>query len=290
MVRRLRAHVNKTLIGISLIAFLCGCTPDAYRRDADLQVDNLLKDRKQTTLGYTPKTVVKSEDAAPPTKKSYAKIPATPIPPPMKSPMEPVHFELPFGPLGPPGHSLGIGNDAQTNAPGFQTADLQRESVERLRLGPPAAGPQAVAQLDLFRPITYAVQHGRDYQSQMEDMYIKTLDVLLQRHAFEPQPFLTQGLQYTRGTGALDTLDSGRSAWRYTSALAATNTVGVRQRLPMGGDITAKALMEFTDALNDNTSDGESGQVAITGTIPLLRGAGMVNLEPLIQSERELVY
>src|SRR6185437_4722316 len=68
------------------------------------------------------------------------------------------------------------------------------------------------------------------------------------------------------------------------------NTVGVNQRLPWGGQITAEALVDFTDALNDNTLDGETGQIALDGTIPLLRGAGMVNLEPLIQSERSLVY
>ena len=174
--------------------------------------------------------------------------------------------------------------------PGFQTADLQRESTERLRLGPPAAGPLAVVQLDLFRSIQYAVHNNRDYQTQMEDMYISTLDVLLERHVFEPQPFATSSVNISRGTGTLTTLDSGRDAWRYDSALAATETAGVKQRLPWGGDITAKALLEFTDALNNNTADGEAGQVAISGTIPLLRGAGMVNLEPLFQADRDLVY
>jgi len=118
--------------------------------------------------------------------------------------------------------------------------------------------------------------------------------VLLQRHVFEPQPFATSGLHYTRGAGADVTLSephgADRVVTRYDSALMATNTVGVRQRLPMGGQVTAQALVNFTDALNDNTADGESGQIALTGTIPLLRGAGMVNLEPLIQSERSLVY
>jgi outer membrane protein TolC len=196
--------------------------------------------------------------------------------------MEPARFELPFERLGPPGEVTSPISDQPTMAPGFQTADLQRESTERLRLGPPAAGPQAVIQLDLFRSINYAVHHGRDYQSKMEDMYISTLDVLLQRHAFEPQPFATQTIQYNRGLPDQNA--------KYNSALLATNTVGVRQRLPLGGEVTAKALVDFTDALNQNTADGESGQLALTGTIPLLRGAGMVNLEPLIQSERSLVY
>src|SRR3954466_6162436 len=176
MTRRLPARVKNKILTLCLLPVLSGCTADAYRRDADLPVNSLLKDRKQTTLGYTPKTVVKSEDVAAPTKKSYTTLPTTPVPPPPPSPMEPVHFDLPFGPLGPPAHSEAATNQP-TSQPGFQTADLQRESTERLRLGPPAAGPQAVVQLDLFRSIGYAVRHGRDYQSQMEDMYLRTLDV-----------------------------------------------------------------------------------------------------------------
>src|SRR5438874_2677778 len=257
MIRRLPTRVKCPLISFLLLPLLAGCTPDFYRHDADLQVDKLLEDRKQTTLGYKPKTDVKSEDVTPPTKKSYATIPVTPIPPPQPPPMEPAHFELGYQRLGPPGEATSPISDQPTSTPGFQTADLQRESTERLKLGPPAAGPQAVIQLDLFRSINYGVHHGRDYQSRMEDMYISTLDVLLQRHAFEPQPFATQTIEYSRGLPD--------SSGKYDSALNATNTVGVRQRLPLGGVVTARALVDFTDALNQNTADGESGQLALTG-------------------------
>jgi outer membrane protein TolC len=281
--------VNKRFLTFFLSLTFLGCSADDYRRDADLQVAPLLKDRKQTTLGYVPKTEVKSEDVAPPTKKSYAKIPTSPLAPAVNSPMEPMKVEIPFGPLGPPAHPVNLlGDEDQT--PGFQTADLQRESTERLRLGPPAAGPEAVVQLDLFRSISYAVHNNRDYKSQMEDMYISTLGVLLQRHVFEPHPFATSELKYARGDGSPTTRPNGSERWKYDSALTATETVGLTQNLPMGGSITAQALMAFTDALNDNTDDGESGTIALSGTIPLLRGAGMVNLEPLILSERQLVY
>src|SRR4051812_5756126 len=228
MIRRLPTPVKRPFISFCLACALAGCTPDFYRHDADLQVGKLLEDRKQTTLGYKPKTVVKSEDAAPPTKKSYASIPVTPIPPPQPSPMEPAHFELGYERLGPPGQPSSPISDQPTNSPGFQTADLQRESTERLKLGPPAAGPQAVVQLALFRSINYAVHHGRDYQSRMEDMYISTLDVLLQRHAFEPQPFATQSITYNRGLPNDVVLHDkpDRTVSRFDSALIATNTVG----------------------------------------------------------------
>jgi outer membrane protein TolC len=42
--------------------------------------------------------------------------------------------------------------------------------------------------------------------------------------------------------------------------------------------------------LNDNSESGEDATLVLRGSIPLLRGAGMINLEPLISSERTLVY
>jgi outer membrane protein TolC len=114
----------------------------------------------------------------------------------------------------------------------------------------------------------------------MEDLYLSALDVTLQRHLFEPRPFATQSFTYSGNQKDLG----------YQSALSAVSAVGVRQQLPYGGEVTARALATFVDALNNNTQSGESAQLALTGTIPLLRGAGMVNLEPLINSERQLVY
>src|SRR5262245_25315275 len=138
-----------------LICTVIGCSAEYYRNDADLQVDKLLSDRKQTTLGYTPKTVVSTEDVAPPTRLSYTKIPVSPVPPPAAPVLEPMQFELQFEPLGPPT------GDALDDTPvgSFQTEDIARESLQRLKLGPPAAGAQAVVQLDLFKAIQYAVQH-----------------------------------------------------------------------------------------------------------------------------------
>src|SRR3954471_13275091 len=80
-----KTAVKKTLMSLAMVAACASCTPDAYRRDADLQVGKLLSDRKQQTLGYTPKTVVSGEAVAAPTKKSYASIPTTPIAPPQPS-------------------------------------------------------------------------------------------------------------------------------------------------------------------------------------------------------------
>src|SRR5207249_10492183 len=57
-----------------------------------------------------------------------------------------------------------------------------------------------------------------------------------------------------------------------------------------GGEVPARALVNFVNAINGNVVDGEQASVAMSASIPLLRGAGMTNLEPLLQSEREVVY
>jgi outer membrane protein TolC len=114
----------------------------------------------------------------------------------------------------------------------------------------------------------------------MEGLYTTALSVTLERHLFTPRPFATSSVQYTGGQKTSD----------YKSALTVSNKAGVRQRLPYGGEIVASGLVSFVNAINGNVDDGESASLALTGSMPLLRGFGMVNLEPLISSERTLVY
>src|SRR5687767_1190665 len=85
----------------SLTLTLIGCTPGAYRRSADRDVYALLKDRKRETIGYEPQVEADPEHTAVITKRAYAKIPVTPIPPAIASPLEPLQQEIPQGPLGP---------------------------------------------------------------------------------------------------------------------------------------------------------------------------------------------
>ena len=267
------------LITLFLICAIVGCTPDDYRRDADLQVGKLLADRKQTTLAYAPNTSVSTQPVAEPTRKSYATIPTSPLPGPTTSPVEAASTELHYGRLGPP--ATEPSGDDVAGQKQFTPENMRADAQLRLRLGPPAAGPQAVIQLDLFKSVKYAVAHSRSYQSAVEDVYLKALDVTTQRHMFEPQPFadVTAGFARTNEPAVTDQAN-------YLGGLDA----GVTQHLPLGGSITAQAVLNMIDVLDDHLGDGQTARLAMTGSIPLLRGAGMVNLEPLIESERSLVY
>lgn len=262
---------------LAALLLLASCSPDAYRRWADSDVEKILSDRSKKTIDYEPQVAAPTTMPTKPQKQAYAKVPFTPKLPEASPPLEPTRVEVPADPLGPieffpPG----------TDAPRFEPLDVQSArapGIERLRLGPPVA-PMARHTFELFQSLSYAVQHSRDYQTRMEDLYLAALNVTFERHLFTPRPFANSTVAYTGGQADVNY----RSAWN------AANTFGIRQQLPYGGEIVASGLVTFINALNERTEDGESASAALTASIPLLRGAGMVNLEPLIQSERSLIY
>jgi outer membrane protein TolC len=258
-------------------AIVGGCSGQDYRKWADRDVERLLKSRQERVIGY--EAQVKAESTVEPQvpKKAYEKLPFTPVAPQRDSPLTRSTIDRVAKPLGPPAP---VGPWAEPlDRSMLSLDDARRPAQERLRLGPHAQISPAVV-LDLFGALSYAVQNSRDYRTRMEDLYLSALTVTLQRHLFEPRPFVRQNFQYS----------GGQEDVNYRSALTATSTVGVRQQLPYGGEIVAQGLVSFVQALNDNSTDGETASVALNASIPLLRGAGMVNLESLIQSERDLIY
>ena len=253
-----------------------GCSPESQEQAADLRVRELLRDRKERTLGYRPDTEVVTEEYRAPGRAAYERIPSSPVPPPTTAPIEPVRVEVPAGPLGPELWRM------EAEEAGLETVDLgvaDRRTNVVGPLGPPAPG-EAVHRLDLFGCLQYAVRHSREYQTRLEELYLTALDVTLERHLFAPRPFVTQGFRYV----------GDQDGPEYRAAMEAVTTVGVRQRLPYGGAVTAQALATFVDALHGNVENGESAALSLSAAVPLLRGAGLVNLEPVISEERGLVY
>ena len=260
------------------VLLLGGCTTEMYRKWADQQVDHIVKERAEETLDYTPQVEAQVTVNDRPTTQAYSRVPMTPKSPPTTAPVQPSDFYLPYGTLGPDMlFPAGVTAPPQDDY-GLETARLHAQ--QRLALGPPAPLEKQPVRLDLFGSIQYAVQNGRDYKAQMEDLYLVALNVTLQRHLFEPRPFARTGLRYSGGQKNVD----------YNAALTVANSLGVRQQLPYGGEVVAEAAVDFVQALNGNVTNAEPARLALAASIPLLRGAGLVNLESLIQSERNVIY
>jgi hypothetical protein len=268
------------LIFLAVMALIvCGCSAKDYARSADRQVSGILRDRTDPTLGYEPEVDVPViGEPANPGKSAYAKVPVTPKAPPTTSPIEPSD-DVPFraGPLGP---EMLFPPGLAPPEESFGELEQSLRGPDRLQLGPPSPLSAQLTRVDLFGSLRYAVQHSRQYRSRVEDLYLVALDVTLQRHLFAPRPFARTGLRYAGGGENVD----------YDAALTATNAVGVRQQLPYGGEVVAQATVDFVQAIRGNAENGEAAAVALSASVPLLRGAGLVNLEPLIASEREVIY
>jgi hypothetical protein len=277
--------VRRTTAILLAAALAAGCSADSYQKSADRQVHSIVRDRERRTLGYEPQVdaSVSPEAKAKPGPEAYEKVPGTPKPPPTTSPIEPSDGGgVPYGKLGPEQLFPSGVSAPQANPENdqFGIAEAERREAQRLALGPPAPMKFQPVRLDLFGALKYGVAHSRDYRARMEDLYLAALDVTLQRHLFEPRPFARTGLRYT---GAQESGD-------YAAALSAVNAVGVRQQLPYGGELAAQATVDFVRAISGNAQNAEPAGVTLSASIPLLRGAGLINLEPLISSEREMVY
>ena len=149
--RKLAACVISLALAAAAVVAV-GCTPGAYRRSADLQVHELLKDRKERTLGYTPQSAAPVQTPDRPPKRAYSKIPMTAKAPPTTSPVEPEGVEVSFGPLGPtqfpPAMAVPLGEE-------FGIESLRGIIAQRSMLGPPAPAP-APQRFDLFASLARA--------------------------------------------------------------------------------------------------------------------------------------
>ena len=138
--------------------------------------------------------------------------------------------------------------------------------------------------LDLEKSLAYAIEHSRQYRFGKEELYLTAIDLLAERHLWGPRFFdvLTTTLAGTPEAGD------------YDHAVELVNQLGVTQRLPYGGSVSASALVNYVEAVRRaSDSDIETGQAAAVNLgviVPLVRGAGIVAQEDLIQAERSLIY
>lgn len=133
---------------------------------------------------------------------------------------------------------------------------------------------------DLRHCLAYAQLHARDLQNAKEDLYLAALSLTLERHLWTPQ-FSAQVTSDYKDYKADATFDQ---------ALTSVAEVAVSQRLPLGGEVAARAIATFVDDLNSHVNDAESGQVILDANIPLFRGAGRVAYESRYAAERGLIY
>lgn len=163
----------------------------------------------------------------------------------------------------------------------FRPAEESRDVAERLSLlqTEPLDGAQ---EMNLDAALKLSQQSAREYLSAEEDYIVAAIRLLIERHRFSPRLFASSALDF----GQIQT-DGSREM-----TLRLLNQIGARQQLPFGGEVAARWVWDASENLRAAASGGyvQSSRLVLEGNIPLLRGAGDIAQESLIQSERDLVY
>jgi outer membrane protein TolC len=130
--------------------------------------------------------------------------------------------------------------------------------------------------------IAYSLARADEYLTAEEAYLLVAIRLLIEEHKWTPLP-----ANVTSATFAND-----GTAGRFNNALSIVNDLGVAQRLPFGGEVSAAFVVSATQQLDEylNSTDTQSADIVLEAAIPLLRGFGDVAQEDLIQQRRNLVY
>lgn len=148
----------------------------------------------------------------------------------------------------------------------------------------PASAPATPAEqplvLDLAGCVAYAFDHARDFKQARESLYLAALDLTLERFRWTPQLAGRVGFEYA---------NFGQIR-KFADAMRVVTEFSASQRLPLGGEVIARILSTYDRDLNLHTDVAKGSVASLEATVPLLRNAGPIAYEALLQAERNLVY
>ena len=235
-----------------LIGILCGCGGHQLQ-ETTLRTDQLLR-QGSAPLAESDRVVPDLETDTYPEGNPFPEAEETP------DTTDPVAKDLPFQP--------------RTEAESEAEAIIER--MRKLAEAPADAEP-----LSLDDAIAFARVNSVEFTGAEQTYLLSALSVITSEYLFAPSFFNETRFEIGKGIDP-----------RYDAAYRAVNDFGVRQRLPYGGEITARFLAEVTESI-DSASSGDgvrSATFVLDGRIPLLQGSGLAARESLVQARRNLVY
>ncbi|MSQ90187.1 MAG: TolC family protein [Phycisphaerales bacterium] len=142
--------------------------------------------------------------------------------------------------------------------------------------------PPNAEHFTLAKSVQQGISKSLEYRVAEEQYLLIALDLLIQQHMWSPRFFDTITPQ-VQGVS----VNSSRS-----TALQLVNDLSVSQKLPYGGEISANILAQASRDMSSAVDLGQASSVefALNLNIPLLRGAGLVAQEDLIQAKRNMIY
>lgn len=248
-----------------LLFLLCavGCSRSHYRQAADRETYPIIGER-----------VVKPE---------YSIGRTNIVPPPESRLADPTNPDCPPKPPDDPAAAIFMANPGGIRGYRGWEKNGVAPSIEPIgwedALGLDESG---TLKLDGDRATEIALANSRQFQTQLENVYIQALALTLNRFEFDLQYFLRRNTTFQHvGTSSLP----GES-----NTLATTTNFGAARNLAVGGQLLADFANSFVWEFTGRTHTASSS-IGATLVQPLLRGFGRnVRLESLTQAERDTLY
>lgn len=142
--------------------------------------------------------------------------------------------------------------------------------------------PEDAQQMTLELALEHAQRTSREFITAEEEYILAAIRLLIEKHRWGPRLF----------DDITSTLDAPGDNGDFNTALSVMNELRLTQRLPYGGEVEARLITRATQQLANAVGDDftQSSSLLLSANIPLLRNAGLIAQEDLIQSERELIY
>lgn len=296
------------ILGIVVIWMLAsaGCTRVFFRKQADREVDQILREKE-----VSPLTKIENMHVYPDMRARFAD-PSNPDHPPMP-PDDPLAKWLGPNPQKP--RHDGIGNfegtgyldvmaqwDAENRArraamdqqmaaaPRVRDAQQIRQAAHSqpekpVELPPPNAnGKPKPYIINMEQAIELGLMNSREFQTRREDLYLAALPVTRERFSFSAQYFAAgQAVRERTGLADPDKLND----WRGSSAIGFSKLFSTGALLLVG--LANQTVINFGNPAFPHVTSQSNLNVDFLQ--PLLRGGGRaVTLEPLTLAERSLLY
>ncbi|WP_459555988.1 TolC family protein [Lacunimicrobium album] len=144
----------------------------------------------------------------------------------------------------------------------------------------------AIKQMTLQDAIELSYIHSREYQTQLENLYLAALNLTFERFQFQVRYLNRAGLE-PGGDATYTVVPSSPAA----TSLETNSAFGVSQFLPTGGQWAVELANNTLWLFSPNSSTSSASILSFSLVQPLFQGAGRkVAMANLTQSERDLLY
>lgn len=285
------------ILGSMLLILASGCSRNFWRTQADFDALNLLENKQFDPRWDIPRTTVDAD----PRSRFYDpyNLDFEPLPPD-----DPAANQYMLGVFGMRGYkswhkfgeSMSVENPQWLAAFGLQPdtfhdifratdgiTDVPVESLSTPEIDAQRLRP-TIEDLTLQQAIELASINSRDYQTQLENLFLSALQLSLDQFQFNVR-YLAFGGTKPQGNATLTTIPGGETSMLFS------NQGGISQVLPTGGQWVVGLANNTLWIFSGGNHTQSQSLLSYSLIQPLLQGAGRkVILENLTFSERNLLY